>query len=63
MDEVTEREVRVRLCDVWPQSQSIVITGRERSGRAPLQWPLPVAFFTKPFNDKKISQLSGLRRI
>jgi hypothetical protein len=39
------------------------MTGQEGLCHAPLHGHWPTAFFTKPFNDKKISQLSGLRRI
>jgi len=64
MDEVTGREVLARFCCVWPQNQSYRHYGTGGIWPRATAMPIcPIAFFTKPFDDKKISQLSAMPRI
>src|SRR6266496_2937175 len=54
MEEMTGLEVLARLCAISPQTHVIVITGHEDSAARITAMQIGiVAFFIKPFNDKK----------
>lgn len=54
MDGVTGLEILAQLCAISPRTRVIVITAREDlAARATAMAIGPVAFFMKPFDDKK----------
>jgi FixJ family two-component response regulator len=58
MEEMTGLEVLARLCDISPQTNVVVITGREDSAARMTAMQIgTVAFLIKPFDDEQFLEV------